>query len=320
MRTAQRAAFRPGTFKNLKLQLNTYLLFCEQFHLTPFPTDHYVVCKYACFLAEDFKNSNSVRNYISGIKTWSIILQYETKEFYSTALKLTLNGLDKLNINVPNVKLPILPSHLLAIFRNIDLSIALDCVLWSLILIAFFAMLRKSQFANDSVKSFNPLEQLTRRDIQFTEEGLILHIQWSKTNQKHQRIHEIPLKRTSDFVLCPVTAYARMVTLVPASPNDPAFCLSDRTGKIRAFSKSEIDNIFRNLIIHSNMDPANYTFHSLRRGGATCAAAAGCSDSEICTIGNWVSSCYRGYIRMTPQQMYKVSSQMAQFCITKYQC
>lgn len=41
-------------------------------------------------------------------------------------------------------------------------------------------------------------------------------------------------------------------------------------------------------------------FHILRRGSATCASAAGCSDNEMCTIGNWVSSRYRGFIVHPP--------------------
>ena len=45
-------------------------------------------------------------------------------------------------------------------------------VLWSIISIAYFAMLRKSQFANNSVKTLNPAEQFTREDFQFTDYGI----------------------------------------------------------------------------------------------------------------------------------------------------
>jgi hypothetical protein len=86
-------------------------------------------------------------------------------------------------------------------------------------------MLRKSQFANNSKNTFNPKEQLTRGDFQFTHEGLIINIQWSKTRQKHNNIHHIPLKRIEYCVLCPVLAYSRMVKLIPALPQEPAFGL-----------------------------------------------------------------------------------------------
>ena len=56
----------------------------------------------------------------------------------------------------------------------------------------FYAMLRMSQFANDSKKAFNPKEQLTRGDIQIIEEGIFIRAQLSNTNQKHNSIHQIP--------------------------------------------------------------------------------------------------------------------------------
>jgi hypothetical protein len=175
-------------------------------------------------------------------------------------------------------------------------------------------MLRKSQFANNSRNTFNPKEQLTRRDFQFTHEGLIINIQWSKTRQKHNKIHQIPLKRIEDCVLCPVLAYSRMVKLIPALPQEPTFGLSSTKKDICAFSKSDIDKMIKDVLAQCHLDTDQYYFHSLRRGGATCASAAGCSDNEICTIDNWTSSCYRGYILHPTHKLYYISEKVGQFC------
>ncbi|CAC5360007.1 unnamed protein product [Mytilus coruscus] len=188
-----------------------------------------------------------------------------------------------------------------------------DAVLWAVIMISFYAMLRKSQFANNSRTTFNPKEQLTRGDIQITEEGLIIDIQWSKTSQKHKSIHQIPLKRVEDCVLCPVLAYSRMGTMLPVLPEEPAFGLSDSKGQICAFSKSDIDKILHKLLVRCGMDTLQYSYHSLRRGGATCASAAGCTDSEICTIGNWASSCCKGYIKHSTDKLYYISKKKWDF-------
>ncbi|XP_063430649.1 uncharacterized protein LOC134712741 isoform X1 [Mytilus trossulus] len=313
-RTVLKAAFRPGTFKNLRTQLNTYLLFCEKFCRSAFPVDQETLCGYVCFLSDNFKNSGSVRNYLSGVKTWAILLNFDTEEFNSPSLRLTLSGIDKLNTNIPNIKLPFEPYHLNRMFEVLDMTSVQDAVMWAVIMISFYAMLRKSQFANNSRTTFNPKEQLTRGDIQITEEGLIIDIQWSKTSQKHKNIHQIPLKRVEDCTLCPVLAYSRMVTMLPALPGEPAFGLSDSKGKICAFSKSDIDKILHKLLVRCGIDTSQYSFHSLRRGGATCASAAGCSDSEICTIGNWTSSCYKGYIKHSTDKLYYISSKMGLFC------
>lgn len=309
-----KAAFRPGTFKNLRTQLNTYLLFCQHFSRIAFPIDQETLCWYACFLSENFKSSGSVRNYISGVKTWAVLLDFEIEEFSSPSLKLILSGVDKLNTNIPNVRLPFEPGHLYMMYNVMDTSSSMDCVFWAIIMIGFYCMLRKSQFANNSRISFNPKEQLTRGDFQFTEEGIIVNIQWSKTIQKHNEIHQIPLKRIDDCVLCPVLAYSLMVKKMPALPHEPAFGLPNNKGKICAFSKTDIDKMLDDILVRCNMDTHQYSFHSLRRGGATCASSAGCTDSEICTIGNWVSSCYRGYIKHSTDKLYYISEKVGQYC------
>ncbi|CAC5413541.1 unnamed protein product [Mytilus coruscus] len=187
-------------------------------------------------------------------------------------------------------------------------------VFWAMIMRGFYCILKKSQFANNSRITFNPKGQLTRGDLQFTKEGLIVNVQWSKTSQKHSEIHQIPLKRIDDCVLCPVLTYSIMVKMLQALPHAPAFGLPTVNGKICAFSKADIDKMLNDILVRCNMDTNQYSFHSLQRGCATCASAAGCTDSDICTIGNWVSSCYRSYIKHTTDKLYYISDKVGQYC------
>ena len=83
-RITQKAALKPGTFANLKCQIRTYLLFCTKFGKDPFPVDQETLSIYACFLAENFKSSASVRNYISGVKTWATPLRFNVDDFLFT--------------------------------------------------------------------------------------------------------------------------------------------------------------------------------------------------------------------------------------------
>ena len=289
------------------------MLFCERFNKPVFPLKKETLSAYACFLSENLKSHGSVQNYLSGIKTWANILNYDIEAFSSPGFKLTVNGLSKLNLSVPNKRMPFQPNHLLSFYRCLNLNEVKDCVVWSLLLVAFFGMLRKSQFANSSRKQFNVNEQLTRGDISFTSLGMVISIKWSKTNQKHDRIHEIPLARIPS-VLCPVDAYAHMVSLLPALPHEPAFGLPSSSGKISPFSKADIDKILRSLVVQCGLSPFNYSFHGLRRGGATVASVSGCSDSEICLMGGWASSCYKGYICPPLESLYRVSKSIGEFC------
>ena len=83
------------------------------FNRSPFPVNSDTVSIYACLLSKIFKCTASVHNYVSGIKTMSTLPKYNVDDFYSPVVKLYVAGLDKLNTVLPNIRLPILVSHLL---------------------------------------------------------------------------------------------------------------------------------------------------------------------------------------------------------------
>ena len=141
-------------------------------------------------------------------------------------------------------------------------------------------------------------------------------MKWSKSDQKHASSHFIPLVNMPELVLCPLKAYACMVTLIPALLSEPTFGLPHK-GKLRPLSKSQIDRKFQGLIKSSGLDRSRLSFHSLRRGCASLASLAGCSDSDICTVGNWKSGCYRKYtgIHLPPDSLVRVSQRIASVCL-----
>ena len=84
-------------------------------------------------------------------------------------------------------------------------------------------MLRKSNVMPESIKSFDPRKQLIRKDIQVHDNMLIVNIKWSKTQQfGHHR--QISIAAMPSNILCPVTAYKKMIRIVDAGPLDPLFC------------------------------------------------------------------------------------------------
>ena len=63
---------------------------------------------------------------MSGVKTWSSLLEYDISAFHPPMLKLTLTGLSKLNLTIPNKRLPFQPQHLLELYKSLDFSSAED--------------------------------------------------------------------------------------------------------------------------------------------------------------------------------------------------
>ena len=74
VKTSMKAAFAEGTPKNLKAQWRAYLLFCKFYGLKTIPATTETLCLYGQFSGRSFKSVESIRNYISGVKTMHLFL------------------------------------------------------------------------------------------------------------------------------------------------------------------------------------------------------------------------------------------------------
>jgi integrase len=166
------------------------------------------------------------------------------------------------------------------IVQLLDIYDLLDACLWSFMTMAFFGMLRASNLISRTPYCFNPTEQLIRRCVIFTKEGMLLHLLWSKTRQGHDYIHELSICRSSEPLLYPVKAYCHFISLVPGGGDDPVFAVHVK-GKLEPVSKHALLKRFREMLLLIDLVPASYSFHSLRHGGATLAAKAGVPEALL---------------------------------------
>lgn len=227
----KKSAFAEGTYKNLKVQFTSYLLFCTYFNIKPFPCSENTLCLYGSFLSRSFKSVQSIQNYISGVKTMHLLLGFEFpyEEWFS--VKLLYRGLSRLNPHLPHRSLPITPEILQNMSKFLDMSNPNHSTFWCSFLFAFFLMVRKSNLVPESPTKFDMKKQLCQKHIQLFDDHLVVHISWSKTIQFGNRKLEIPLVKIKDSVLCPYNAYIRMCSLTQASPDDPAFLIKNKSKK-----------------------------------------------------------------------------------------
>ena len=179
-------------------------------------------------------------------------------------------------------KHPITPAILLSIRRSLNLSTPSHAALWALFTTAFFSFLHKSNLVATSASSFNCDLHLARRDIKFTDSGALLRIKWSKTRQFKEGIHIIPFPSIPDSPLCPVLAIQQYFALVPAPSVAPFFCLPmSRSLGFTPLTATYFTSSLKRVIVSLGMDPANYSPHSFRRGGATYTYQAGVPEQLI---------------------------------------
>ena len=86
-----------GSRRNLRIQWESFLLFCFYFKLVFLPTSTETLQLYAQFLSRSFKSVQSIRNYISGVKTIHLLLGFLIEHINKFILNLSLKGIAKLN-------------------------------------------------------------------------------------------------------------------------------------------------------------------------------------------------------------------------------
>lgn len=305
-RKSKKAAFADGTNKNLNMQWRTFLSFCYFFELDPIPVSVETLCLYAQCLSEAFKAVSSVKNYVSGVKMLHTLTNSSIHAFQSMDLRLTLRGLARLKPHMPKQAMPMTPQILLAIHHLLDMQQPMHVAYWALFLLAFFTFARKSNLVAESVGSKS---RLLREHIVIGSKGLLISFKWTKTIQFGQRCLIVPVVQIPGSKLCPVSAYKTMCSLIPASRSSSAF-VYPVGGKLKAITYGNLQNFLRRCIQQLGMQPALFSSHSFRRGGATWAFYSQVPGELIKVHGDWASDAYLKYLDFSLSQRLQVAQGM----------
>jgi hypothetical protein len=102
--------------------------------------------------------------------------------------------------------LPMTPHVLLLIKCPLNLSQVDDMMFWAACLVGFFGLLRKSNLFPPSLGEFSSSKHLCRSSFHRVPNGYDIHILWSKTIQRRERVLIVPLVAIPGHPLCPVAA------------------------------------------------------------------------------------------------------------------
>ena len=308
LNVSRRSAYAEGTVKNLRTQWESYLLFCLYFGLAFLPADTNVLSLYAQFLSRTFKATQSIRNYISGIKTMHYILGYPTDKINDFLLNLSLKGIARLQPHCIKQAHVITPAMLIQMASYMDLTAADDIVYWCLFLFAFYLFARKSNLVPTTKHDLKSKKFLLRKNVSYEGDFLLVTMNWSKTIQYGERLLQTPLVPIPDSILCPVTAYNAMCSHVKAKSDDPLFSLPNR----KYVTYSKFQSKLKELILKLSLDPDLFSTHSFRRSGASFAFQSGCSSELVQLQGDWKSDAYRRYLSFSLDDKLDVAMKMKQ--------
>jgi hypothetical protein len=218
-----------------------------------------------------------------------------------THLRRQLAGLRRLKGEGAHRKLPIRPPLLLRFARRLPpgsrwLAVFTCCV------VGVFGMLRRSNLLPGSLSLFGQEKHLTRADITIDPATYALHarVRFSKVLQFQDRVHVVVIAGAPrpGAPLDPVALWRGYCAAVPAPPDAPAFCYFGADGRLCPLTFSLLAEGIKALVAAAGLDPAEFSTHSLRRGGATWAFQQNVHTLLIKATGDWRSDAYQAYLTL----------------------
>jgi len=186
-------------------------------------------------------------------------------------------------------KTPILSADLRAMLETLPNSLA-GARDRALLLIGFGAALRRSELAALDVD-----------DLSITEQGLVVRLRRSKTDQEGSGV-EVAIHRGRDHRLCAVAAYEAWIAAGGIKEGPLFRPVAGRGGggvRPERLNDRTVALIVQRAVARAGLDPSLFAAHSLRAGLATSAALAGADLASIMRQTRHKSvDVARGYVRV----------------------
>ena len=305
-RVTQGFKYTKESAANVKSAIRQFLYFTLHFKLKAWPTS---VDTLVCFLEFMARTSGypHLKHLLSSVKFLHEALD-EPFPINNFMVDMTMQGLKRRLAKVPFQVLPLTPAIMKKMFSHLNMSLTQDRALWCSYLLSFYGLLRKSSAVPKS-NDFNINKVLVRRNISVdvANNMVYLYLGHGKTNNFCTRDVVIPIPGNSDPALDPVRHLKALFSIVTVSQDSPAFTFAE--GQFIKYSS--FTSRLKILLKKAGLDPALYSGHSFRRGGATFLHLCGGTALMIQASGDWSSQCFTRYIYLSEAERLHSQSLIA---------
>ena len=282
------------------------MYFTLHFKLQPCPTS---VDTLTCFLEFMARTAGypHLKHLLTSVKYLHQALDQPFPE-NSFMVDTTMQGLKRRLAKVPFQVLPLTPVVMKKMFSHLNMSSPQDLALWCSYLLSFYGLLRKASAVPKSA-TYNVNKVLVRRNVSVDVENnmVYLYLGHGKTNNFCTRDVLIPIPGNSDPAMDPVRHLQALFSTVDSSPDSPAFTYAHG----QYIKYSSFTSRLKVLLKKSGFDPALYSGHSFRRGGATFLHSCGGTALMIQASGDWSSQCFTRYLYLSEAERLHSQSLMA---------
>jgi integrase len=275
----------PATLRAYRADWQTFAAWCAAHGLLALPSAPETVALYITELARDRKVATITRHLAS-------IAQAHKQQSYESPTRAVvvqnvLKGIRRAKGTAPTQKAAAEIAIIRAMVEQLDDSLH-GLRDRAILLVGFAGAFRRSELAG-----------LTLDDIQFTNDGLVITLRRSKTDQESEGyLKGIPYGSTP--ATCPVRALRAWLDTggIVAGPLFRSVWKGGRRLRPTPLNDRAIAEVVKRAAAAAGYDPTRFGGHSLRAGLATTAAAAGVDERTIMEqTGHKTTTMVRRYMR-----------------------
>lgn len=206
----------PGTATNRATQARTYLKFTIPYQVTALAPSVTHVCLYTQYLINSFAAPRTVRNYISGARSWLLEHGGDVSSFESPVAIQLLKGLVKQSQHVPLRAEPLSWVHIRHIIDVINTVPGIPASAKPCILIGYHTFLRLSNLLSPSTRVWGGPHTLLAKHLRLSDRSLHVSVMTTKTKSDPVPVTTV-IPWNNDPVYCPAQAWFRYATLLSAT-------------------------------------------------------------------------------------------------------
>ena len=287
-------AFADSTSRSYHAKFRIFLSFCAFAAIDINQISPLEILTFLEFLTFNKVSFSGLSNYLSAIKSSLALHGLDVSSFMDLRIKLYNKAIMRHRPLNPSIK-PIINTDTLQ-------SIVLQCdrmymghICKAAILLSFFSFLRISNLVPHSIVGYDHLKHLSRADLIFAPPGINIIVKWSKTLQNRDKVKVIKIPALGRSPLCPVSALRKLLAATPGSNNSPLFQVKCHH-KWVPLTDTRLRKFLAKVLKALHLTVHGFTFHSLRRSGATLAFNLKVPMQDIQSYGTWTSEAVWAYI------------------------
>lgn len=283
------AARSPNTLGAYRFDLEDFVRYCRHQGDPALPAAPTTVAAYLAALAVQGRKVSTLERRLAAISQAHLLAGHDSPS-RDAHVRTVLKGIRRTHGSAVTPKAPIMVEDLRAMVAALP-SHPRGVRDHALLLLGFAGAFRRSELVG-----------ITRSDIAFDRDGVIVTLRRSKTDQEGQG-RRVAIPYGSFPQTCPVRALQDWLTVAglntDTADTGPVFRAVSPSGLIRQpMTAQAVALIVKQAAKRAGLDPHRFAGHSLRAGLCTAAARAGASERAIMNqTGHRSTATLRRYIR-----------------------